>query len=79
MADYVDDRYYAVAEGKPKGLNRDDYEVAQEKLAAKAKGEDYKPERKAEVVADDRPAATADTIAESQKAEPKKPAVKPAK
>ena len=75
--EYVDDRYYAVADEKPKGLNKDDFEQAQEKLAAKAEGREYKPAEKAEVVADDRPAADADTIAESQKAEPVKADVKP--
>lgn len=80
MAEYVDDRYYAVADEKPRGLSKDDYQVAQDKLAAKAEGNEYKP-----AAADDRevvdpashPAADALTIAETQKDEPvKKAAVK---
>jgi hypothetical protein len=73
MADVQDDRFYAVADEKPKGLNKDDHQVALDKLAAKAAGEEYKPAAVAEVVApEDHPAAGADTIAESQKDEPKK-------
>lgn len=70
MADAHDDRFYAVATEKPHGLNKDDFKVAQDKLAAKAAGEEYKP-----AAADDRevldpaahPAADALTIAETQK------------
>lgn len=78
----ADDRFYAVAEAKPRGVAKDDFDQAQEKLAAKANGEEYKaPDpAKAEVVATDRPAADSDTIAESQKAEPEAPKAKaPAK
>ena len=77
----ADDRFYAVADEKPKGVSKDDYDQAQDKLAAAANGEEYKaPDpAKVEVVADDRPAATADTIAESQKAEPPFPKAKAAK
>lgn len=36
MAYGTDGRYYGEAEGKPKGLSKDDYKTAQDKLAAKA-------------------------------------------
>jgi hypothetical protein len=77
----ADDRFYAVADAKPKGVSKDDFDQAKEKLAAAAAGKEYeapKPQaqQENEVVATDRPAAEADTIAESQKAEPKAKAPK---
>jgi hypothetical protein len=72
MAEYVDDRYYAVVDEKPKGVSKDDFDQAKDKLAAKAEGKEYeapKPQAEQEhkVVANDRPAADEPTIAEAAK------------
>ena len=81
MVEHVDTRYYAVVDEKPKGVSKEDYDQAKDKLAAVAAGKKYeapKPqaEQENEVVAKDRPAADADTTAESQKDEPAKRIVK---
>lgn len=78
MADHVDDRYYAVVDEKPKGLSKDEFDQAKEKLAAAAEGRDYEPKQQADVVDEaSHPAATEPTIAETQKVDkPKAPAKK---